>query len=408
MPVYEYTAINARGKTVSGIINADGEASAREKLRARNIYPASIKRVYYKSEKKRTGKALSLRLFSGVRPAELAAATRQLSTLVGSGLPLTSAISALISQAESTAMKKTLSRIKDSIEEGQGFAEALSSFPELFSPIYINMVRAGESSGTLEIVLERLALLQENHQAQKNKIKAILAYPAVMTILGSGVLVFLLVKIVPKLTSILTDMNRTLPLPTRLVVATSTFLQSHWLLILTALLIACLGVWRLGRTEQFRQTFDRAVLHIPGVKSFVLKIAAARFSRTLGSLLEHGIPMLTALGIVKNIVGNTVIADAIGQAATGVEKGEGLGVSLEKTSVFPPLSIQMIKVGEQSGDLEKMLQKTADVFENEVDTALVGLTSLLEPLLVVIMGIVVGFIVLSIVLPIFEMYQFGG
>ncbi|ABW66855.1 type II secretion system inner membrane protein GspF [Desulfosudis oleivorans] len=409
MPVYEYSALNAGGKTVSGIIDADGETAAREKLRGQQLFPVAIAEAYDRREQKAGGRwPEGLRLFSGIGKGELATATRQLATLVGSGFPLVSAIYTLIPQAGSAALKKALSRIKESVEEGNSFADALAGFPDIFSPIYINMVRAGEASGTLEVVLERLADLQETQQAQRNRITAILAYPLVMTVLGSGVLVFLLVKIVPQLVSVFEDMNQVLPVPTRIVIATSDFLQSYWWVLLAAGVALFLALQKFRKTRRGRHLLDTALLRVPGLKSLVQKIAVARFSRTLGSLLENGIPMLTALDIVKNIVGNTIIADAVTAAATDVEKGEGLGSSLEITGVFPHLSVQMIKVGEQSGNIEQMLQRTADVFENEVDAALVGLTSLLEPLLVISMGIVIGFIVLSIILPIFEMYQFAG
>jgi len=409
MPVYEYSALNAGGKTVAGIIDADGEAAAREKLRGQKLFPVAIAEAYDRREQKTGGRWPGWpRLFSGIGKGELATATRQLATLVGSGFPLVSAIYTLIPQAGSAALKKALSRIKESVEEGNSFADALAGFPDIFSPIYINMVRAGEASGTLEVVLERLADLQETQQAQRNRITAILAYPLVMTVLGSGVLVFLLVKIVPQLVSVFEDMDQVLPVPTRIVIATSAFLQSYWWVLLAAGIVLFFGLQKFRKTLRGRHLSDAALLRVPGLKSLVQKIAVARFSRTLGSLLENGIPMLTALDIVKNIVGNTIIADAVTAAAADVEKGEGLGSSLETTAVFPHLSIQMIKVGEQSGNLEQMLQRTADVFENEVESTLVGLTSLLEPLLVISMGIVIGFIVLSIILPIFEMYQFAG
>jgi general secretion pathway protein F len=403
MPVYEYTAINAKGKNVSGIIDADGETAAREKLRATNVFPATIKEVYSHKEKKNGQANSSVPLFSRIKPGEMANTTRQLSTLVGSGFPLTSAIYSLIPQAKSPALKKMLSRIKDAIEEGNSFAEALANFPDTFSPIYINMVRAGEASGTLEVVLERLADIQENQQAQKNQVLSILAYPAVMTLLGCGILFFLLTKIVPEFVKMFDDMNQVLPLITRIIIVASEFLGKYWLL----LLIICLGLFfilrKLSHTEKGRYFIDNTVLLLPGIKTLAQKIIVARFSGTLGSLLENGIPMLTALAIVKNIVGNAIIADAIEEAAGKVEKGMSLGVSLEETDIFPHLSVQMIKVGEQSGDLEKMLNKTAQVYENEVKTTLAGLTSLLQPILVVCMGGIVFVIVLAIVLPIFEM-----
>ncbi|MDY6822563.1 MAG: type II secretion system inner membrane protein GspF [Thermodesulfobacteriota bacterium] len=408
MPVYEYTAINAKGKTVSGIIDADGEMAAREKLRAEKIFPASITEAYDEKGKKGRLHSRGIRLFSGIKAGELTMMTRQLSTLVGSGFPLVSAIYALIPQAGSPALKRVLSRLKDAIEEGNSFADALSNFPDVFSPVYINMVRAGEASGTLEIVLERLAEINENQQKQRNQIKSILAYPAIMTLLGGGILFFLLTYIVPQLTSIFSDMGQALPAPTRFIIAASDFLKAYWWLLMIGLVIIYVSVKRIRKTPRGVYTTDRFLLFLPGIGTLARKIAVARFSGTLGSLLENGIPMLTAMDIVKNIAGNVLIADAIKEASDKVEKGMGLGVSLEETEQFPHLSVQMIKVGEQSGDLEDMLKRTADVFENEVESALVGLTSLLEPLIVVLMGVVIGFIVLAIILPIFEINQLVG
>lgn len=403
MPVYEYTAINAKGKNVSGIVDADSDTSAREKLRAGNIFPTTIREAYSRQERKTGQRLLDLRLFARVKASELTATTRQLATLVGSGFPLVSAIYALIPQAQTPALKTMLSRIKEAIEEGNSFADALACFPETFSPIYINMVRAGEASGTLEIVLNRLADISENRQAQKNQLISILAYPAIMTILGCAILMFLMVKIVPKFITMFGDMNQNLPLLTQIVVDISHFLGNYWWLLLLLGIALIIVFQKIRHTEKGAFFIDKTILRIPGLKTLVLKITVARFSGTLGSLLENGIPMLTALEIVKNIAGNRLIADAIEDAADKVEKGMGLGVSLEETEVFPHLSIQMIKVGEQSGDIEDMLKKTAQVYENEVQTTLTSLTSLLQPLLVVFMGVIIGIIVLAIIKPIFEM-----
>jgi len=406
MPVYEYTAINAGGKSITGIIDADNGSEAREKLRASNIFPVNITEAYDTGQSHRDRKRLyNFRLFSGVKSRELTSTTRQLATLVGAGFPLVSAIYTLIPQTGSPALKKILSRIKDSVEEGNSFAESLSEFPDIFPPLFVNMIRAGEASGTLEIVLERLAEINENRQVQKNRIISILAYPAVMTVLGFGILIFLLTVIVPEFIATFSDMNQVLPLPTRIVQFISDQLATFWWALLFLLIGGYIAFNRLGKTTRGRFLIDKAMLRLPGISTLATKIAVARFSRTLGSLLENGIPMMTALDIVKNIVGNVLIAEAVQEAGQKVEKGMGLGIGLEEAEVFPALSVQMIKVGEQSGDLEKMLLKTADAFENDVESTLISLTSILQPLLVVFMGIIVLFIVLAIMLPLFEMSQ---
>jgi len=405
MPVYEYTALDARGKTTSGIIDADGSAAARQKLRSSGIYPVSIKETQEVAEKK-TPRVLDLsKHFSRVKPAEIAIMTRQLATLISAGFPLVSAIDALLPQTKSRGFQRILAKIKDSIVEGNSFAQSLSQYPGTFSPLFINMVRAGETSGTLEIVLERLAEITEKQQDLKNRIQTALAYPIFMCFIGALVLFVLLTYIVPSITSIFTEMNQVLPAPTRFLIFLSGFFKSYWWLIMIALAAAGFAVHRAKKTDKGRYWFDRVILRSPGFGILANKLAVARFSRTLGSLLENGVSMLVALEIVKNIAGNVLISDKIESAATEVSKGQALWAALAEGSVFPSLSIQMIQVGEQSGELEAMLNKIAEIFEKEVETSIMRLTSYLEPVMILVMGSVVGFIVLSICLPIFEMNQ---
>lgn len=405
MPVFEFTALDAKGKTTSGIIDADGIQAARFKLRASGKFPVSIRETQEILAKK-SRKEISLgSWFLRVKPADVAMTTRQLATLIGAGFPLVSALDALLPQTDSHALKRTLARIKDLVVEGNSFAYALAQFPAIFPPLYVNMVRAGETSGTLEIVLERLAEITEKQQALSNRIQASLAYPVFMLFFGAVVLFILLTYIVPTITSIFTDMKQVLPTPTRLLIALSSFFRSYWWTILIFAAAVVVGARQLRKTRQGRRWSDRFVLKLPMFGILARKLAVARFSRTLGSLLENGVTMLVALDIVKNIVGNVQIADTVAQAAEEVGKGKGLWLSLSEGRAFPMLSIQMIQVGEQSGELEKMLYKIADVFENEVETIIMRLTSYLEPVMILVMGGVVGFIVLSICLPIFEMNQ---
>jgi len=405
MPVFEYTALDARGKTTSGIIDADGLQAARQKLRSSGKFPVAIREAQ-EVQAKKARETFGVRAwFSRVKPSHVAVTTRQLATLIGAGFPLVSALDALLPQTPSPALKRTLARVKDLVVEGNSFAYALGQFPGIFPPIYINMVRAGESSGTLEIVLERLAEITEKQQALSNRIQASLAYPVFMLFFGAVVLFILLTYIVPTITKIFTDMKQVLPTPTRVLIALSAFFQSYWWAVLLLLAVGGLAVRRLRRTPKGRRWWDTTVLKLPGVGSLARKLAVGRFSRTLGSLLENGVTLLVALDIVRNIVGNVQIADTVAQAAEEVGKGKSLWLSLSDGRVFPTLSIQMIQVGEQSGELEKMLYKIADVFENEVETTIMRLTSYLEPVMILVMGCVVGFIVLSICLPIFEMNQ---
>ncbi len=405
MPVYEYTALDAKGKMTSGIIDADGARAARQKLRASGIFPVDVKESQEKPEKKTDRVTELSRYFQRVKPAEIAIMTRQLSTLISAGFPLVSAIDALIPQTKTHRLKTVLAQLKDAIVEGQSFAQALSQYPKIFPPLYVNMVRAGETSGTLEIVLERLADITEKQQDLNNRIQTALAYPVFMCIIGTVVLFVLLTYIVPSITAIFLDMGQTLPTPTRLLIFLSGFLKSFWWVILIALTGAAIALHRTKKTEKGRYAYDKTVLALPVFGVIAKKLAVARFTRTLGSLLENGVSMLIALDIVKNIAGNVLLSSAVQEAAQEVGKGQALWAALNEAQIFPQLSIQMIKVGEQSGELEGMLNKIADVFEKEVENSIMRLTSYLEPVMILVMGCVVGFIVLSICLPIFEMNQ---
>lgn len=405
MPVYEYKALTSKGKTTSGIIDAESPLVARQKIRASKVFPVSITEVHDTPAKKEPRSFSVARYIQRVRPAEVSVMTRQLATLISAGFPLVSAIDSLIPQTGSVALKRQLAKIKDSIVEGNSFARSLSMFPRSFTDLYINMVYAGESSGTLEIVLERLADITEKQQALKQRIRTAMAYPIFMTLIGALVLFLLLTFIVPSITSIFADMHQTLPVPTLILIHTSSFFKKYWWLILAACTAILLALRALLKTAKGRYTLDKITLKVPGLGPLAGKLAVARFARTLGSLLENGVPMLTALDIVKNIVGNKLIADVIEDAAKEVGKGQALGTALAGSKVFPDISIQMIQVGEQSGQMETMLNKITDVFEREVEASIMGITSLIEPLMILIMGVVVGFIVLSICLPIFEMNQ---
>jgi general secretion pathway protein F len=289
--------------------------------------------------------------------------------------------------------------------EGNSFARSLSLYPGTFSSLYVNMVRAGESSGALEIVLERLADITEKQQALKHRISTAMTYPVLMTFIGALILFFLLTFIVPSITSIFSDMDQALPAPTLFLITISDLFKNYWwiiLIVMTGILIA-LNV--IKKTEKGSYFFDKTKLFLPGFGLLAKKLVAARFARTLGSLLENGVSMLPALDIVKNIAGNKLISNMIEDASKEVGKGQTLGSALAKGKVLPDLTIQMIQVGEQSGELEAMLNKIADVFENEVELSIMRITSLLEPVMILVMGIIVGLIVLAICLPIFEMNQ---
>ncbi len=405
MPVYEYNALDKKGKNVSGIVDAESSPVARQKLRGKNIYPVSIKQVQQNAAMENQRDLSSIRLFDRVKPAEVSMMTRQLATLLDAGFPLVTAMDAIVPQISAPSFKKIVTQVKTTIVEGSSLANALSSYPRIFSPLYINMVHAGETSGTLEVVLDRLADLMEKQETLRSRIRSKMFYPIFMAIFGTAILTFLLTVIVPNITSIFIEMEKTLPAPTRILIATSNIFKSWWWILLLILAAAFYMMGRIKRTARGNMFFDRMKLSLPIIGPLVQKLAVARFSRTLASLLENGVTMLTALDIVKNIVGNVVMAQAIDNTAQEVGEGHGLGQSLSSHDVFPHLPVQMIQVGEQSGELETMLNKLALIYETESESAIMGMTALLEPFMILLMGVVVGMIVLSILLPIIEMNQ---
>ncbi len=408
MTTFEYTALNHRGKKEQGLITADSKTAAGILLRRKNVYLIAINEINAENTPRNTGNKWSDSrgmVFSRISRGEISMMTRQLATLVSAGFNLTSALETLILQTRSRALIKVISKLRNAIEEGNSFSLALALYPSLFTPIYINMVKAGESSGTLDIVLERLADLMEAQEETRSKIQASLAYPVLMALVGVLVLLFLLTYIVPGLVGIFADMNQTLPGPTRFLITVSDFLKSFWWVLVLIFLIIMMGFYLLKKTEKGAFCIDRTIFMLPKIGSLLKKSAAARFSRILGSLLEHGVPVLTALDIAKSIIGNRVLFNIITKAQVEVRQGGELGLALEQHRAFPILATQMIKVGEKSGTLEKMLERTAAFYEKEVDTSLTAITAMLEPLIILVMGVVVGFIVLSVCLPIFEMNQ---
>ncbi len=405
MSVFEYVALDAKGRQRKGFIDAPGIAAARQKLREENVYPVEINQTEAKKESALSN-ALRINILERVSSGEVAIFTRQLSTLLGSGMPLVPSLSILMKQAQNPLLKKSLAQIREQVNEGKSLTESMSDFPQIFPPFYLNMVNAGEASGTINLVLERLADFNENHQALISKIKSAMYYPIVMVFIGSLVIFILMTFIVPKITGIFTDMHKTLPMITIVLIAVSNFLKSFWWLILITLAAAIVAFrYTTTSTDAGRRMWDKAKLNFPLWGKVNQKIAIARFCRTLATLLQSGVPLLTAMEIVRNIVNNVIIGEAINTARKEVEEGKGLSGPLTQSGLFPPLVTEMIAVGEQSGTLEKMLNRIATAYETETQANITAMTSLLEPIIILIMGVLVAFIVFSILLPIFEMSQ---
>lgn len=409
MPVYAYRGFNAAGRAIGGIIDAENPKGARQKLRREGIFPTELveqERGQAQTARSAEGSGWQLsRYFERIAPEELALLTRQLATLVGARLPLVDCLSALIEQTENARTKRVLSQVREQVTEGSSLADALKAHPRVFSDLYVNMVRAGEASGALDLVLLRLADYTESYAQLRSKVRSALTYPTLMALTGTGILLFLLSYVVPKITKIFSENQATLPLMTRVLLAISGFSQEYWWLIVGALVAAGVSIQMSRRTEAGRLRFDRYILSLPYFGKLFKKVALARFARTLATLLGSGINLLTALDIVKHVVNNSVLSQAIEDARNSIREGHSIAPPLKKSGLFPAMLVHMIAVGEKSGELEAMLTKAADAYDNEVSTSVATITSVLEPMMILFGGAVVLFIVLAILLPIFEMNQ---
>ncbi len=408
MPVYEYKALDKKGKTRKGIVDADSVSLARKRLRSTGNYPIYIRESSSKTAKKHGEKRFSLSIFDRITSKELHIFTRQLATLLGAKIPLVPSLTSLISQTNNTSFKKIVAQIKESVNEGNTLTTAMGEHPKIFSSVYLNMIRAGEASGSLDIVLERLADFGEKQETLKGKLTAALVYPTVMALICVGVLFILITYIIPNITQVFVEMDRVLPLPTRILIGVSDFLKAYWLfvVILIVALIAALKFFI--KSNYGQQLWDYFLLKIPIIGNVLQKIILARFSSTLGSLLESGVGLIASMEIVKTLMNNSQISQVVDEAIVLIREGKSMTLSLGNSPWFPPMFVQMVGVGEQAGTLEKMLKKVADAYEREVETAVMGMTALIEPIMIVGMGGIVGVIILSILLPIFEMNQMIG
>jgi general secretion pathway protein F len=411
MPVYAYRGLNEKGRNVGGVIDADSPKTARTKLRRSGIFPTDVKETQRQIAAGAAGTeggrfSLDLSgLFDRITPQDLALMTRQLATLVGAGLPLVVCLGALIEQVDGKGQKKILSQVRERVVEGGNLADAMRAHPAIFSDLYVNMVRAGEASGALDLVLIRLAEYTERAAALRAKVRSALTYPVFMGIASMSILFFLLSYVVPKVTRIFAETHAQLPTMTVILLAISGFLSSYWWLVVSIILVIVIGVRLSTRSPAGRLRFDRAVLRIPYFGKVLKKVALARFARTLSTLLLGGIPLLQALDIVKHVVSNMVLANAIEDGRYSIREGHSVADPLKRSGLFPPLLVHMIAVGEKSGELESMLARAADAYDGEVEASVSALSSIMEPVLVIFMGGVVLFIVMAILLPIFELNQ---
>lgn len=413
MAVFEYKAFNASGKVEAGIVDAESAKAARAKLRKQGVFPTELLEEKAGTAGKKTSATRGnvevdvKKLLGGGRVStqDLAIMTRQLATLLAAGISMIEALTALADQVENESLKLAVSSIKEKVNEGSGLAQAMRGYPKIFSDLYCNMIAAGEASGALDIVLKRLSEFLETQVELNNKLVTAMVYPAIMGVVGLGVVGFLMAVVVPKVTKIFTDMKVALPLVTRILIGVSDFVASWWWAIGLAVGLAIWLFARWKRTAEGRASWDRISLKLPLFGKLLRMVAVARFARTLSTLLASGVSLLQALTIVKAIVSNTVIQAAIEDTRVSVQEGESIAEPLRRSKQFPPIMTHMIAIGERTGELEGMLEKVATAYENEVKTRITVMTAFLEPAMILISGLVVGFIAISILLPMLRMNQ---
>ena len=413
MPMYAFKGIAPSGKATNGVRDADSPKTLRQNLRKDGILVTSFElskggKQAKANNAKKGGLSRDVDLggfLGGVKKVEIAAFTRQMATLIKSGIPLAESLNAQVEQTSNVRLKVPLGEVRTAVNEGSAFADALAKHPKLFDELFVSMVRAGEVAGNLDEVLTRLADFLEGSQKLKSKIQGAMIYPLVMVVVGVGIMAVLMVKVIPEITQMFTQSGKTLPLNTRILIGMSGFIGNYFLFLVAGLALSIFLFAKWSRSKSGKPRWHSFVLNMPVLGELVRTINVGRFARTLGTMLHSGVPMLRALDTAKQIVGNVLIQDAVEDAKKAVTEGESLATTLRKSGQFPATMIHMVAVGERAGQLEQMLARVADTFESEVDTKLSRFTALLEPLMLVIMGGAVAFIVFSILQPIMDLGQ---
>ena len=425
MPKFNYVALDARGQESVGVIDASNTNDAVGQLRQAGFFPTSVHEdgkggapaakaakkggAVVKSESKAPAKVKAAKNTANkaVKQKILMIFTRQLATLIDAGLPLLRGLTVLEKQERDPVLKATIGKLSDAVQGGSTFSEGLAQHPKIFNKLYVNMVKAGEVGGVLELVLNRLAEFQEKAQKVKNKVVAAMFYPIIVLVIAIVIMGFLLVFIVPKFEQIFKDMlgNKPLPALTEFVIAVSRAVKDNFLIIAGVIAVLVVAYRMFAATANGKIIIDKVLLRLPLFGDLTRKSSISRFSRTLGTLVTSGVPILQALNITRETAGNHVVGEAIGKVHDSVKEGESIVQPLEASGIFPPMVISMIDVGEETGQLPEMLLKVAEVYDDEVDNAVAGLTSLLEPIMIVFLAVVVGTIVIALFLPLITIIQ---
>lgn len=399
MAIYSYKGLDKTGKEIKSSINSESLSQAKNRVRALGVMLIEIKEQKTNNNDKEKS---SFSFSTGVSVSELALVTRQLATLIKAKIQIVEAFSALVDQTESPKLRAVLSEVKQKVNEGSSLAGALADYPKIFNNVYVNMVEAGESSGTLEVVLLRLADFTESQVKLRNKIKGAMTYPIIMMVVGAAMMGIILVFVIPKITRIFVTMKRELPLQTRISIWLSDFVANFWWAIIIGVVVGVISFRKYISTKNGQAIWHRFLLKAPLIGELTMMINVSRFCSSLATLLTSGVPILTSLRIVKNLIGNVHMQKAVDEARVNISEGASMTAPLIKSRLFPPMVTHMIKLGEKSGELEPMLKIVAENYEDQVETKLSGLTSVLEPIMMVAMGLAVAFIVFSVVVPMME------
>jgi general secretion pathway protein F len=415
MALFQYKGLNAKGKTVDGVLDADSARTLQAALKRQGIFLTEYKEKLSGGGEKaavkgQEGTSASREVsfkgrFQRVKLQEVAEITRQMATLMRAGIPVVESLAAISDQLENPKLKEVLTQVRQDVKEGTSLSQAMLKHPKVFSDLYANMVRAGESSGALDVVFERLAEFTESSVKLKNKIVGAMAYPVIMMFVAIGIITLMMVFVIPKLTEMFTEMGAELPALTKGLIAISTAMRDYWWLLGG---LAWGGAWWFRRwraTEKGTLAFDRMMLKLPVFGKLIRLVAVARFARTLATLMSSGVPLLNALSIVKNVVNNAVLAKVIDDARDGIREGASIAEPLEKSGEFPPMMTHMVRIGERTGQVENMLKNTADAYDAQVEAKVQTLTSALEPLIIVGMGVMVAFLMFSILMPMLQMNE---
>lgn len=403
MAIYNYKGMDKSGSEVKGTVNVEGLNAAKARIRSMGIMLIEINEQTSGSVKKNAG----ITFGNAVSINDLALMTRQLATLLRAKIQVVEAFTALVDQTDNPSLKITLSEIRQKVNEGSSLAKALGDYPKIFDNVYVNMVDAGEASGTLEVVLLKLADFTEGQVKLRNKIKGAMTYPMIMMGAGGAMIGIIFIFVIPKLTKIFVSMKKTLPLQTQICIWISNFLISYWWLVILGIIGGWMAFKKYVATEAGKSKYDALILKLPMISEIVTMVNVSRFCSTLATLLQSGVPILVSMKIVSNLISNVHMKKAIEESRQSVSEGASLTGPLVRSELFPPMVTHMIKLGEKSGELEPMLQIVAENYEDQVNSKLAGLTSFLEPIMMIVMGLVVAFIIFSVVVPLIDLNNVG-